>query len=81
LIVAKRLVGHGNFEDYVTIECRFTIRTAQNYMRLAKYEPQLRQLLEGKNEGRAYLTMKEALNFLDVLRTKKKPRKRPNAAT
>jgi hypothetical protein len=70
---AKRLVGHGNFEDFVAVECRcFTMRTAQNYMRLAKYEAQLAQLLAGKNEGRSYLTMNEAFKFIDKLKRRRK---------
>jgi hypothetical protein len=72
LIEAKKQVGHGNFEDYVTIECHFTMRTAQNYMRMAKYEPKLDQLLANKNAGRSYLTMSEALKFIGTLRDKKK---------
>ena len=81
LIAAKKQVGHGNFEDYVTIECRFTVRTAQNYMRLAKHEAKLDQLLAHKNEGRSYLTMNEALKFIDGLRkedpSKKKAKTSP----
>jgi hypothetical protein len=72
LIEAKAAVGHGNFEGYVTIECRFTLRTAQTYMKLAKYEPQLRQMLDAKAQGLSYLTMDSALKFIDCLRPKKK---------
>lgn len=81
LIAAKKQVGHGNFEDYVTIECRFTVRTAQNYMRLAKHEAKLGQLLAHKNEGRSYLTMNEALKFIDGLRKKDSPKKKAKAST
>jgi Protein of unknown function (DUF3102) len=80
LVAAKAQVGHGNFEDYVTIECHFTVRTAQNYMRLARYEPEVRQLLARKSEGRAYLTMGDALKFVDKL-SKKNPRKNKSKPT
>jgi hypothetical protein len=81
LIAAKKQVGHGNFENYVSIECRFTVRTAQNYMRLAKHEAKVRQLLAHKNEGRSYLTMNEALKFIDGLRKKNSPKQKTMAST
>ena len=80
LIAAKKQVGHGNFENYVTIECRFTVRTAQNYMRLAKHEAKFGQLLAHKNEGRSYLTMGEALKFIDGLRKKDSAKKMTKAS-
>jgi hypothetical protein len=52
------------------------MRTAQNYMRMAKYEPQLHQLLTNKNAGRSYLTMSEALKFIGTLSDKKKRKAR-----
>ena len=69
---AKALVGHGNFESYVAIECRLPMRTAQSYMRLARYEPQLAQLVAGKNAGLAHLTMADAFKLIDKLRPKRK---------
>jgi hypothetical protein len=81
LDAAKKEVGHGNFEDYVSIECRFTIRTAQNYMRLAKHEHEVRQLLNEKTQGRAYLTMSEALKFIDQLGKKNPRKKKSKSAT
>jgi hypothetical protein len=81
LRVAKKEVGHGNFEDYVTIECHFALRTAQNYMRLAKHEHEVRQLLSSKNASRAYLTMSEALKYLDKLGKKNPRKKRTKSAT
>jgi hypothetical protein len=67
---AKPLVGHGNFESYVAIECRLPMRTAQSYMRLARYEPQLNQLVAAKNAGLAHLTMTDAFKLIDKLRPK-----------
>ncbi|KRP90022.1 hypothetical protein AOQ73_25325 [Bradyrhizobium pachyrhizi] len=71
---AKALVGHGNFESYVAIECRMPMRTAQSYMRLARYESQLAQLLASKNAGLAHLTMTDAFKLIEKLRPgKRKP--------
>jgi hypothetical protein len=72
LRTAKTIVGHGNFEDYCAIECRLPMRTAQNYMRLARYEPQLEQLVRGKNAGLAHLTMADAFKLIEKLRPKRR---------
>lgn len=76
---AKEEVGHGNFEEYVAVSCGFTIRTAQNYMRLAKHEAEIRQLVARKNEGR-FVSINEALKYIDGLR-KKNPRKEKSKTT
>lgn len=75
LIAAKRLVGHGNFEPYVTIECHISMSTAQNYMRLAKHEDIIRPLLSANTQGVGYLKMREALKLIDKLHAKKKLKK------
>jgi hypothetical protein len=80
LVAAKRLVGHGNFEPYVTIECYISMSTAQNYMRLAKHEDIIRPLLSANTQGVGYLKMKEALRLIDKLHAKKKLKK-PNSKT
>lgn len=73
---AKALVGHGNFENYVAIECRMPMRTAQSYMRLARYEPQLAQLVANKSAGLAHLTMTDAFKLIEKLWPKPSKRKR-----
>lgn len=69
---AKPLVGHGNFESYVAIECRMPMRTAQSYMRLARYEAQLDQLLGAKSAGLAHLTMSDAFKLIEKMRPSKR---------
>jgi len=75
LMEAKARIKHGSWEKYVPEVCGLDIRTAQNYMRMAKHEDQLRQWAEAKAQGIAFLTQSEALKFIDVLRTKKKRKK------
>jgi Protein of unknown function (DUF3102) len=36
LLAAKKALGHGRFVDWVEMECRICIRTAQNYMAVAR---------------------------------------------
>src|SRR4051794_25587327 len=43
LIAAKKNTPYGCFEDAVAKHCRFTLGTAQKYMRLARQEAQFRQ--------------------------------------
>jgi hypothetical protein len=77
LLAAKDAAGHGRFELYVT-HCNLQMRTAQNYMRLARQETQLRELIAAKANGVSYLTMPEALRAVTKLEAKKKPkRKKP----
>jgi len=75
LKAAKDEVGHGRFEQYV-VRCGISMRTAQNYMRLAKNEVEVRQLVAEKAQGNAYLTMPDALKFVARLEAKKKPKRR-----
>jgi hypothetical protein len=51
---------------------RFTIRTAQSYMRLALQEDKVRQLLDAKAKLGSRLSMKEALKYLNTLNGKKR---------
>jgi hypothetical protein len=74
LRVAKKLVGHGNFADYVAVECRFSMSKAQNYMRLARREDEVRQMVAAKAQGGGYLTLGQALKFIGALSHKKRPR-------
>src|SRR6516162_9540136 len=68
----KDLLPHGSFEDFVAEHFRFTIRTAQSYMRLTKQDDKVRQLLEAKANLGSHLTMKEALKYLNSLSSKKR---------
>jgi hypothetical protein len=77
LLQAKRDVGHGNFDDFVAVECRFAMRTAQNYMRLAKQEAKVCQMLAEKRTGSAYLTLNQALKFITALSKQSRRKKRP----
>jgi len=72
----KDQLPHGYFEDYVAEQFSFTMRKAQNCMRLAKQEAKLLKLLETKANYGSHLTMKEALRFLTTLRDKKKPKRK-----
>jgi hypothetical protein len=68
-------IGHGRFETYVA-HCGLQMRTAQNYMRLARQETKLRELLAEKANGVSYLTMPEALRAVSKLEASKKPKRR-----
>jgi hypothetical protein len=74
--VGKCLIaGHGNYEDYLARNFTFTVKTAQNYTRLAKQEAKLRQLLVQKRTAGSFLPMKEALELVAMLEGKKPPRR------
>jgi hypothetical protein len=75
LSAAKAEIGHGRFETYVA-RCGISMRTAQNYMRLARYETKVRELVAEKAQGNAYLTMPDALKLVAGLDAKKKPKRR-----
>ncbi len=74
----KRECGHGFWEDYVALECRLSMRTAQNYMKLARQEAVLDQLLRTNAQGSAFMTQAHALKFLssaaEKVRAKRKSR-------
>jgi hypothetical protein len=63
--------GHGGWQDYVGIECGLSIRTAQNYMHLAKHEAALAPFLSGNPQGSAF-SQAAALKFLGEERKKRK---------
>jgi hypothetical protein len=70
LLAAKKKIGHGNFEDFVAVEFPFTIRAAQNYMKMARGEVAIRQAFVEKTNGYASLKLKTALKYLDKLGAK-----------
>ena len=79
LLAAKALLkkqrGHGSWQDYIAIECRLGVRTAQIYMYLAKHEDQLRQLVAAKTQGNSFLSQNEALRLLSVAQKKRRRRR------
>jgi hypothetical protein len=68
--------GHGNWQEYVILECRLAPRTAQVYMYLARQEDKLKQLLAGKANGNAAISQSQALKLLSAARTKRRPRRK-----
>jgi hypothetical protein len=76
LVAAKKKLreehGHGSWLDYLAIELRLGLRTAQIYMLLARNKDKLRQLLAAKNANGSFLTQKEALKFLGIARAKRR---------
>lgn len=76
LIEAKALLrkhrGHGSWQDYVAIECRLGVRTAQVYMHLAKHEAELAQLVSSKTQGSSFISQAEALKLLGMAKEKKR---------
>jgi Protein of unknown function (DUF3102) len=79
----KKQLPHGNFEDFVAKHFTFTMGTAQKYMRLAKQEAKLRQLIEQRRSAGLHLGMREAVKFLNRLTAEEKPKppklKKPKA--
>lgn len=78
LRAAKQQVRHGHFEDYVAVECRIAMRTAQNYMKLARHEAEILQSITENAHGHAYLTLGEALKTINKLSANSQRRKRAN---
>jgi hypothetical protein len=60
LIKAKKLAGHGNWLPWLKRHCRFSQRTAQVYMRVARLWPQL----SANPQRVAHLTLREAIEPL-----------------
>jgi hypothetical protein len=58
LLVAKQQVQHGQWEQWVADNCKFALRTAQIYMKIAK---RLRELPPAKTQRVALLPLREAL--------------------
>jgi hypothetical protein len=79
----KKQKGHGSWQDYIAVECRLGVRTAQIYMFLAKHEDQLYQLLMAKPNANSVLTQGAALKLLGAARKNRKRRvvKTPQSPT
>jgi hypothetical protein len=76
LLAAKKQTPHGFFEDAVEAHTRLSMGTVQKYMRLARREPQLLQLIVQKRSLGLPLTMRDADKFIRTLTEKPKPIKR-----
>jgi hypothetical protein len=74
LLAAKKALPHGTFEDAVASSCRFTIETAQKYMRLARREVQFLELVRQRQSLGLHLSMKDALKLLNKLNAEGKPK-------
>lgn len=72
LIAAKKKCGHGLWEDYVTVDCRLTKKTAQNYMKMAKQEAKLAELVADKRNGISSLSQNAALKLLSMASPKRR---------
>jgi hypothetical protein len=75
LIIAKKLCGHGNWLDYIGLECRLSERTAQVYVYLARHEAMLSQLLNLNPQNSASLSQSQALKLLDAAKAGKRKTK------
>mgnify|MGYP001031522957 CR=1 FL=1 len=74
LLAAKKQTPHGFFEEAITTHCKFAMGTAQKYMRLARREPQLLELIGRKRSAGLHLSMRDALKFLNKLTADEKPK-------
>ena len=76
LIAAKECLkkehGHGLWQDYVALECGLTMRVAQIYMKLARQEDKLKELLAERRIGNSYLSQGAALKLLSTASNKRK---------
>jgi hypothetical protein len=72
LIAAKGLVGHGQFQDYVTLDCGLKLSTANLYMKLAQHKGAYSQLLAANPQDSKGLSQAELLRFLSSASQKRK---------
>jgi hypothetical protein len=62
LLEAKATIGYGNWLCWVRDNCRFSIRTVQGYMHLAKHWRDI----ETKSATVAHLTLRQALAYVSA---------------
>jgi hypothetical protein len=67
LLAAKKNTPHGFFEEAVAAHTKLAMGTVQKYMRLARREPQLLQIVAQKRSLGLHLTMREAEKFIRTL--------------
>jgi hypothetical protein len=72
LIEAKGRLKHGEFGDYVTLECGLKESTARLYMKLAKNKDKLSQLLAANQQCSSGLSQAQMLRFLSSASEKPK---------
>jgi hypothetical protein len=73
LAEAKAACGHGNWLPWLEANVRFSERTAQAYMRVAKHRPEL----EAKAQATADLTIEDGLKLLAAPQAKDAPAEPP----
>jgi Protein of unknown function (DUF3102) len=72
LETAKKKVRHGDWPDYLGLECRLSERTARLYRQLYRHKDQFRQLLAANRQNSAALTQSEMLRLLSMAQKKKR---------
>jgi hypothetical protein len=81
LLAAKALLreqgGHGCWLDFISLECRLGVRTAQIYMYLFRNKEKLSQLLAAKANANSHLTQHQALKLLGTAKKKRPAKKKP----
>jgi hypothetical protein len=74
LIEAKALLRHGQFGDFITLECGLKRSTADVYMKLARNKDQCSQLLTANSQSTRNLTQAQMLRFLSSATKSRKPK-------
>lgn len=73
----RKMYGHGNWQDHVTISLSMPMRTAQVYMLLARHKDKLLQLIAEKAQNTAFLSQQDALKFIRYMGGRRKRKLRP----
>src|SRR6516164_1181765 len=64
LIAAKKKVGHGNFERWVTNNCELSPATARRWMELAEKRPEIEKQLAAKSLNLSDLNLSSARRLI-----------------
>ena len=64
LIEAKKRVGHGNFEQWVSDNCQLSPATARRWMQLAEKRPELKKQLAAKSLNLSDLNLSSARRLI-----------------
>jgi hypothetical protein len=64
LIVAKKKVGHGNFEQWVSDNCQLSPATARRWMELAEKRPEIEKQLAAKSLNLSDLNLSSARRLI-----------------
>ena len=73
---AKAQLSHGKFAGYVTSNFKFTMRWAQQCMKLASHEPEIRQQLEELRSISSHLSLAEVFKIIGSLNPRPKLRRK-----